>query len=84
MAGASSGAGWVYDAKSGAELAPYQFAASGSSFVNDVVVTQDAAYFTDSLNPVLYVVPLGHGGRLGTARTLPFSGDLQYQDGFQR
>ena len=82
VAGASSGAGHVYDAKSGAELASYQFAAPGTSFVNDVVVTQDAAYFTDSLNPVLYVVPLGHGGRLGTPRTLPFSGELQYQDGF--
>jgi len=82
VAGASSGAGRVYDAKSGAELASYQFAAPGTSFVNDVVVTRDAAYFTDSLNPVLYVVPLGPGGRPGKARTLPFSGDLQYQDGF--
>ena len=82
VAGAWSGAGHVYDAKSGAELAAYQFAAPGTSFVNDAVVTRDAAYFTDSLNPVLYVVPLGHGGRLGTPRTLPFSGELQYQVGF--
>ena len=82
VAGASSGAGRVYDAKSGAELASYQFATPGTSFVNDVVVTRDAAYFTDSFNPVLYVVPLGHGGRLGKARTLPFSGELQYQAGF--
>jgi len=82
VAGASSGAGRVYDAKTGAELASYQFAAPDTFFVNDVVVTRDAAYFTDSLNPVLYVVPLGHGGRLGTPRTLPFSGELQYQPGF--
>ena len=61
--------------------ASYQFA-TGTTFVNDVVVTRDAAYFTDSLNPVLYVVPIGRGGRLGEARTLPLTGELQYTDGF--
>ena len=82
VAGGPTGVGRVYDAASGAELKSYRFAAAGTSFVNDVVVTRDAAYFTDSSNPVLYVVPIGHRGRLGHARTLPLTGALQDVPGF--
>jgi sugar lactone lactonase YvrE len=81
VAGAGTGSGTVYDADSGEVLKSYQFAAS-PTFINDVVVTKDAAYFTDSLNPVLYVVPIGRGGRLGDFRTLPLTGDLVFIDGF--
>lgn len=55
------GSGYVYDAATGAELAVYPF---NGVFVNDVVVTRDAAYFTDSGRPVLYKVPLGPQGEL--------------------
>jgi sugar lactone lactonase YvrE len=55
------GSGYVYDAETGAELAVYPF---DGVFVNDVVVTREAAYFTDSGRPVLYKVPLGPRGRL--------------------
>jgi sugar lactone lactonase YvrE len=55
------GSAYVYDAETGAELAEYSL---NGLFVNDVVVTRDAAYFTDSLRPVLYQVPLGPGGEL--------------------
>jgi len=76
VAGGPTGTGRVYDTKSGAELASFQFT-TGTTFVNDVVVTDKAAYFTDSLNPVLYVVPLGrHGKEIGKAATLPLTGDL--------
>jgi len=81
VAGGPTGVGRVYDAGSGAERKSYRFTA-GTSFVNDVVVTRDAAYFTDSSNPVLYVVPIGHRGRLGHARTLPLTGALQDAPGF--
>ena len=33
-----------------------------ASFVNDVVVTGDAAWFTDSFRGVIYRVDLGDGG----------------------
>jgi hypothetical protein len=82
VAGGPTGTGRVYDASTGAELASYSFAPAGTTFVNDVVVTQDAAYFTDSLNPVLYVVPLGPGGAPGPSQTLPLTGELQYTAGF--
>lgn len=73
----------VYDAGSGDLLASYQFTPTGSGLIHDVVVTRRAAYFTDSLQPVLYVVPMGRRGQLGgqdSVRTLPLSGDLHYQD----
>jgi hypothetical protein len=50
------------------------FGAPGASLVNDVIVTRDAAYFTDSFAPVLYVVPIGPGGELGSGETLALSG----------
>lgn len=55
------GSGYVYDAETGVELAEYPL---GGLFVNDVIVTRGAAYFTDSLRPVLYKVPLGPRGEL--------------------
>lgn len=84
VAGGPTGAARVYDAASGRLLASYQLT-TRASFINDVVVTRDAAYFTDSVNPVLYVVPLGRGGRLPAAegvRVLPLTGELQYAAGF--
>jgi len=85
-AGGGTGKAFVYHARTGAALASYQLAPVGvDTFVNDVVVTATAAYFTDSLNQQLYVVPLGRHGRLpdqGAVRTLPLTGDLQYVDGF--
>lgn len=62
-AGGPGGAGYVYDAASGAGVAAYNFAAA-PTFVNDVIVTKKAAYFTDSMRPVIYRVPLGPGGRV--------------------
>ena len=53
------------------------------TFVNDVIVTKRAAYFTDSQRPQLYVLKLGRGGRLpASAETLPVTG-LPASTGFQ-
>jgi sugar lactone lactonase YvrE len=86
VAGGPTGQAYVYDARTGADLASYQLAPAGvATFVNDVVVTPRAAYFTDSLNQQLYVVPLGRHGRLpgqSAVRTLPLTGDLVFQPGF--
>lgn len=58
VAGGQTGKAFAYDAKSGRTIATYQLS-SGGSFVNDVVVTPRAAWFTDSFKPVLYRVALG-------------------------
>jgi sugar lactone lactonase YvrE len=85
VAGGPTGQGYVYDAGTGADLASWQLAPAGvATFVNDVVLTREAAYFTDSLNRQLYVVPLGRHGQLpgqDAVRTLPLTGDLVLQTG---
>lgn len=57
VAGGPTGKAFVYDARTGADLAEFQLAPVGAAtFVNDVALTREAAYFTDSQRPVLYVV----------------------------
>jgi sugar lactone lactonase YvrE len=60
VAGGPAGNGHVFDADTGAKLATFQFTTE-ASFVNDVVVTGDAAWFTDSFRGVTYRVDLGDG-----------------------
>jgi sugar lactone lactonase YvrE len=82
VSGGPTGEGRVYDARTGELLRSYSFAAADTGFVNDVVVTRRAAYFTDSVNQVLYVVPIGPRGGMGASWTLPITGDLVFEDGF--
>ncbi len=80
VAGGATGTATVYDARDGDELRSYELV-SAPTFVNDVTVTRRAAYFTDSQRQQLYVLDLGRGGRLPEqARTLPLTGDLEYDD----
>jgi hypothetical protein len=85
VAGGATGKAFVYDARTGADPASYQLApADAATFVNDVVVTAKAAWFTDSRIQQLYALPLGRHGRLPAqerVRTLPLTGDLVYQEG---
>jgi sugar lactone lactonase YvrE len=82
VAGGPTGRAFVYDAHSGGLLAEYTLT-TGATFVNDVVVTREGAYFTDSLQQQLYHLPLGPGGALGAvAETIPLSGDIAFVAGF--
>ena len=47
-----------------ARTAAVYSAVTGTSFINDVVVTDDAAYATNSLDDTLIVIPLGPDGSL--------------------
>jgi sugar lactone lactonase YvrE len=69
VAGGPAGTGYVFDASSGDQLASFTFAAA-PTFINDVVVTGDAAYFTDSMQAAIYRVPIGPGGAIGTPATI--------------
>jgi streptogramin lyase len=75
VAGGPTGFGYVYDARTGANIAAVDF---DGGFVNDVTVTRRAAYFTDSFKPLIYV----YDRRTGATKTLPISGDLRYETGF--
>jgi sugar lactone lactonase YvrE len=69
------GLAYVYDTRSGATVASYTFDDDpASSFINDVTVTADGAWFTDSLQAKLYFVPIGKRGTPGDFRTLYLSG----------
>jgi sugar lactone lactonase YvrE len=81
VAGAGTGNGYVYDADTAALLRTYTFA-TAPTFINDVVVTHNAAYFTDSMKAVLYKVPIGPGGELGDAQTITLGGDYVHVAGF--
>jgi sugar lactone lactonase YvrE len=84
VAGGETGKAFVYDARTGGDVSELELT-SGMTFINDVVVTRQAAWFTDSLNPVLYRVALGPSGRPGTqaeVRSVPLSGAIRYQEGF--
>jgi sugar lactone lactonase YvrE len=82
VAGGAAGDARVIDTRTGRVLASFTLA-TGESFINDVVLTPDAAWFTDSVNPFLYKLPLGRDGRLPRAATaVPITGDLVYQEGF--
>jgi sugar lactone lactonase YvrE len=70
VAGGDTGQAYIYDADSGESLAELQLAdppasMANPSFVNDVVLTREAAFFTDSFRSVLYRVDLGCGSRGG-------------------
>jgi hypothetical protein len=74
VAGGFTGQGYVYDTATGATVASYQFGAIGASLINDVILTRGGAWFTDSMQPKLYFVPLGRDGAPGPYRTLPLKG----------
>ena len=85
VAGGPTGDAFVYNARTGATIAAYELPTSGATFVNDVVVTKRAAWFTDSQRAVLYRLPLGPNGRPGTSasvQTVNLTGDFQQQPGF--
>lgn len=82
--GAGTGKAFVFDAETGAELANYQLATTTPTFINDVVVTREAAFFTDSNQPVLYRLPLGPAGAIpnsAAVERIPLSGDFVFVPG---
>jgi sugar lactone lactonase YvrE len=74
VAGGTSGTGRAINVQTG-EFQSYEFAGT-PTFVNDVVLTRDFAWFTDSLRPQLYGVPLDPSGTPGDDFvTLPLTGE---------
>ena len=79
VAGGPTGTGTVYDGTTGATVAQVDL---GAGFVNDVIVTRTAAYFTNSFAPEIYEVPLNARGEVdGPVRTIPLSGDFVFVPG---
>ncbi|QKJ19194.1 SMP-30/gluconolactonase/LRE family protein [Microbacterium hominis] len=82
VAGGPSGTARVIDSATGSLLADVELAAAGA-FINDVVLTHDGAWFTNSFAPELYFVPVGPSGAVSDApMTLPLTGEWVQQPGF--
>jgi sugar lactone lactonase YvrE len=71
----------VYDTRSGA--VPADVTVPDAGYLNDVTVTRDAAWFTDSLGPALIRVPIGADGTIGSPEKVALGGDwVQTSAGF--
>ena len=82
VAGGNTGTARIIDIDSGAVVADLALTA-GTSFVNDVVLTKSAAWFTDSFRAQLYRVDRGPDGEPGTAvTTVPLTGEWVQGTGF--
>jgi hypothetical protein len=76
VAGCVYGNAFVFDADNGALIMRYELNNSGEfGVVNDLTITKDAVYFTDSFRPVLYRLPLSPNGAVpldqGAATEIP-------------
>ncbi len=61
----------------------FQTTIAGAGFLNDVVVTRDAVYVTDSFSPVLIVIRLERSGQpVGTVGSLPLTGEFSQPASF--
>ncbi|MFC3300376.1 Gluconolactonase [Arthrobacter agilis] len=73
VSGGLTGQAYVYDTRTGESVAELQLA-TGDAFINDVTLTKDGAYFTNSRSAELYFVPVGPRGALGDVETIALSG----------
>ncbi|MDG9711758.1 SMP-30/gluconolactonase/LRE family protein [Streptomyces sp. DH10] len=72
VAGGAGGTARIVDARTGELLTTYQLTRDTGPFINDVVLHEDRAWFTDSRAAVLHGVPRG---RRGEVRALPLTGE---------
>lgn len=84
VAGGDAGTARIVSTRTGRILKTYRFA-SAPTFINDVVLSKNFAYFTDSQRAQLYVVPRAWRGRpapQSAVRTIPLRGEWQQVAGF--
>ena len=77
VAGGPTGMAFLYDAATGADIAQVQLTPA-PALINDVVVTRDAAYFTDSGIPFIFRVDK----ETLAVTAIPLTGDIVYTEGF--
>jgi sugar lactone lactonase YvrE len=82
VAGGMSGKAFIYDAETGELVAEIQLSTQ-SSFINDVIITPDGAYFTNSFQPEIYRVTYERDGSdlSFAAETIPLGGEYQFTPG---
>lgn len=74
VAGGTTGQAYVYDTDTRKSVATYQLAEE-PAFINDVAVTDDGAWFTNSMKGELYFVPVDRRGNpVDVVKTLTLTG----------
>jgi sugar lactone lactonase YvrE len=84
VAGGPTGAAFVYDADTGDTVAVFQLTTEATTFINDQIVVRDAVYFTDSMRPVMYRIPLSRRGELSPDAMpveIPLGGEFTFVPG---
>jgi sugar lactone lactonase YvrE len=83
VSGAATGQAAVYNLKTGEPVVALTLTTTTPAFINDVVVTRNAAYFTNSNSPEIYRVPVSRHGEVGAPETIALSGPAaEFVDGF--
>ena len=83
VAGGGFGAAYVFDGMTGEMVTSFPLT-SAATFINDVIVTRDAAYFTDSFQKQFYKLPLGPEGALpapADVQTIPLGDGFDFIPG---
>ena len=84
VAGCQEGNVYVFDADSGDEKMQYQLTPQYESVINDIAITQKAAYFTDYISPAIFSLPLSKNGSIpdnsDAATRIPLTGDFENGD----
>jgi len=83
VAGGGFGTAYIFNGKTGELVMTYQLTTS-ASFINDVIITRQAAYFTDSFQKQFYRLPLGPGGALpepDEVQTIPLDNGFDFAPG---
>jgi len=84
VAGGVFGTAYVFDGVRGDLVTSYQLTGASGTFINDVIVTQTAAVFTDSFQKQMYRLPLGPGGELpapAEVQTIPLGSGFDFIPG---
>ena len=81
VAGGPGGHAWVYSTEDGSTVADLVLGPA-STFTNDVAITRDALYFTDTFAPLIYKVPVADDGSFGATETITVTGPASATGGF--
>ncbi|HEX5016931.1 MAG TPA: hypothetical protein VFX15_05040 [Actinomycetes bacterium] len=74
VAGGATGHAYVYSTHDGSTVADLVLGPAGQTFSNDVAVTKDALYFTETFAPALYKVPRLADGTFGDTEVITVTG----------
>lgn len=74
VAGGGTGDAYVYSTETGETAGVFNLTDQESPFINDVTLTRDGAWFTNSRAAELYFLPVDKDGKLGKVERLPLTG----------